>query len=68
MNALSHSISLEDTKLIITPLHKHVIAKMLIYVRAPIIEKKEKKSQLNLLNQPFFKCTQTLMIHQKKEM
>lgn len=37
INALSHSISLEDTKLIITPLHEHVIAKMLIYVRAPII-------------------------------
>lgn len=33
INALSQSISLKDKK----PLREHVIAKMLIYVRAPII-------------------------------
>lgn len=33
INALSHSISLKDKK----TLREHVIAKMLIYVRAPII-------------------------------
>lgn len=69
INALSHSISLEDKK----PLHEHVIAKMLIYVRAPINLKKNfflnspssypKNTShmqlicslmlLNLLNQPF---------------
>lgn len=37
INALSHSISEDKKKIIITPLHEHVIAKMLIYVRAPII-------------------------------
>lgn len=68
INALSHSISLEDKK----PLREHVIAKMLIYVRAPIIlylfflnspssyPKNTSHVQLicslmllNLLNQPF---------------